>query len=1522
MATRYWVGGAGNWSSTTKWSTTSGGASGASVPISTDDVVFDANSGLVGAIATVDTAQVCASLTLTPGATVGFSTIALTASLTVTGLFSMSGTAGNQRFLISSTTVGIIIDFSVGSASGLSDLDFRDVRVIGAASPISGTRIGNLPGVTGVTFSAPKTVYWNLAGAQNWSTTGWAASSGGAPATSNFPLAQDTAVFDNTGSVTGTITMNAAIPYTGTVDMSARTSAMTLATTAFTIYGDWKNGSGTTLSGTSALTFSGRNTQTITSAGKTFTQPITVDTYGGTVQLADALNIGTTNTLTVTNGTFTTNGYAVTTGSFVSSNSNIRTINLGASTLTINSLLTLTTATNLTFNAGTSTLNMASPTGNNFNGGGLTFNNVSFTAASTITFTINGANTFANLTLVPPSTTGIGQLAFTANQTITGTLTCAGASAVRRIRIASDTRTLTVGTLSAQDCDFSNITIAGAAAGSSPTRAGDCGGNSGITFPAAKTVYWNLSGVQNWSATGWATSSGGTPAINNFPLAQDTAVFDNTGSVTGTISIDSAWNIGTFNASARTSAMTLYNGAFANVYGNWTFGTGVSHTGAAGLFFIGKGTQTITSNGVTFGCTLFLSPLTTVQLADAISTLSSNTIQVSSGTFDAVSFNVTTGGFLTSSSPTVKMGSGTWTLSGTGSVWSASGATTLYKGTANIVLSDTSTTARTFSSATSYNKLTIGGATGTSTLTISGNNQFTEIASTKTVAHTIALGTTTQTVGAWSATGTSGNVITISGTGTISVAGARVTGVDYLSLGTTTLDPNSPGEFYAGANSTGGTNFTLTAAPAATTRYWVGGGGNWDATTTTHWSASSGGAGGASVPTSADNVVFDAASYSTSYTVSLNGTQLRCKSLSVSAPATVSQVNFIGTAPLAAQGNVLFSTSAVSGNFPTVLTLSGSTTGLTLTTNGVSFTSGLTVNGVGCGWTLGSSLTGGIASAFTITNGSFDTASYNFTIGSMTANVNNSVSLSLGASTVSLLANTLPINFQNSSASILPLNFTLNAGTSTISSNATSAQFYFGGQTFYNFSLTSTAIGSQEQLYGTSIFNNLSITNRTSAGIGLITFYSNVAVNGTLTISAGTDATCRIMLLSDTLGTARTLTCAAFSGTDVDFRDITIAGAAAPISGTRLGDCKGNSGITFGAGVNKYWNLAAGGNWGGAIGWATTGGGTPAINNFPLAQDTAIFQSTGLNSSATITVNAAYNLSGIDMSARTSNTMTLATGTTAPTVYGSWTNGTGTTLSGTGALTFAGRGTQNITSATKTFTQPITINTPGGSWNLQDAFTTSNSVTYTSGTLNTSNYSLTFSGASGGITGAAGTKTLNSGSSTWTIASTGGWVFAPAATAGLSFTGTGTINLTSASAKGFTGGNFSYSGMTINQGGAGTLTISNSNTFGNITNTYSATGATTINFAATYTTLVQFTAVGTSGKLLTVSGTSAASPAVLIYSGGSTVSSDYLNISNVRAYNLSSTWYAGTNSTNSGSLGWVFTTAPAVANTGNFFFMF
>ena len=156
MATRYWVGGAGNWSSTTKWSATSGGVSGASVPTSVDDVVFDANSG--GKFtATVDTDQSVNSITITPSAAVGVQQIDLSARLTTNNL-TTTGTAGNNRIWFRGNTYSLAEDFVINGTVSISDCDFRDIYVIGTSAPISGTRIGDLRGCSGITFSTPKTV--------------------------------------------------------------------------------------------------------------------------------------------------------------------------------------------------------------------------------------------------------------------------------------------------------------------------------------------------------------------------------------------------------------------------------------------------------------------------------------------------------------------------------------------------------------------------------------------------------------------------------------------------------------------------------------------------------------------------------------------------------------------------------------------------------------------------------------------------------------------------------------------------------------------------------------------------------------------------------------------------------------------------------------------------------------------------------------------------------------------------------------------------------------------------------------------------------------------------------------------------------------------------------------------------------------------------------------------------------------------------------------------------------------------
>jgi fibronectin-binding autotransporter adhesin len=709
-------------------------------------------------------------------------------------------------------------------------------------------------------------------------------------------------------------------------------------------------------------------------------------------------------------------------------------------------------------------------------------------------------------------------------------------------------------------------------------------------------------------------------------------------------------------------------------------------------------------------------------------------------------------------------------------------------------------------------------------------------------------------------------------------------------MGSIGFSASSPAEFYAGANSTGTAAVPVyrTAKPADSTRYWVGGTGNWN--DTTYWSTSSGGASGADLPRSHDDVVFDSSSNATAYTATVNAITggNRCKALTIAGPAS-GNVTLAGSTALFIHDDITLPATGLTRTYTGQITLSGTGVGKTITTNGVGLAgSGMLVRGEGAEWALADALNYG-SSQFNVDTGSFDTAGYTLTCGALNSVSNNTRTISFGASTVACSSS--PVNFGTTETSRAALTF--NAGTSTITTTSGSASLTGNNQTFYNVSFTSTAI-TTATINGANTFNNLSVAGRTSAGISGLSLAADQTINGTLTLSAGTNATMRTFVRSNTIGTTRTLTCAAVDTlTDIDFRDITIAGAAAPVSGTRLGDCKGNSGITFDAGKTVYWAFAIGDSIGsGNARFSLTNGGAASFDNFPLAQDTMVFPSSPTpypSSGNTITINAAYNIGTIDMSARTTNTMTLAC-SQAPSIYGNWINGTGVTLSGAGTLTFAGRGSQTLTSAGRTFTQGFTIDTPGGSVTLQDAFetnrSTSGSLTVTNGTFGANDYNVTLSGSLGGFTSSnSNTRTIAVGSGTWTIAgSSTAW--SASTSVNLTVTGTGTISMTSASPKTFAGGGSTqYSGITLDQGGAGTLTVSGNNTLANITNTYSATGATTLNFGTTTQRVADFTATGTAGNVLTIQGSSATSPCTLIYTGtgeATAANTDYLTLTGVR----------------------------------------
>jgi hypothetical protein len=245
-----------------------------------------------------------------------------------------------------------------------------------------------------------------------------------------------------------------------------------------------------------------------------------------------------------------------------------------------------------------------------------------------------------------------------------------------------------------------------------------------------------------------------------------------------------------------------------------------------------------------------------------------------------------------------------------------------------------------------------------------------------------------------------------------------------------------------------------------------------------------------------------------------------------------------------------------------------------------------------------------------------------------------------------------------------------------------------------------------------------------------------------------------------------------------------------------------------------------------------------------------------------------------------------------------------TLAAGTSVTTFAATsGPKTITTNGKTLDFPITFNGAGGSWTLQDALTlgATRTLTLTNGTLNANNLSVTI----GSLALGAGTKTLTLGSGTWTVLGAN-WN-ANSNVAGLTVSAsTGTISMTSASAKTFSGGGLTW--PTLNQGGAGTLTVTQSNTFANITNT---TQPATIRLtAATTQTVSAFSVSGTSGNLITLDTTVAGSQATLSDSGGTNTVS-FVSIKDSAATG-GATWNALLTSGNvnaGNNTGWVFAEA-------------
>lgn len=451
----------------------------------------------------------------------------------------------------------------------------------------------------------------------------------------------------------------------------------------------------------------------------------------------------------------------------------------------------------------------------------------------------------------------------------------------------------------------------------------------------------------------------------------------------------------------------------------------------------------------------------------------------------------------------------------------------------------------------------------------------------------------------------------------------------------------TPG-FHASPRLTGGINTNR--------RYWVGGTSTY--ALSANWSLTSGGAGGASVPTVANDVIFDANSGSGTCTVGATGA---ARSLDFTGytggfkvgPGIAMQIGDSGGGALKLSSTMTLTATTAASNFQFISTNSNGGVGWPVTMAGKTWGGAITFGGAGGRWQLADAST--VSGAVTHTAGILDlnnqtctwTLGYSCTGASArTLNAGSSaVSISNGSSGVWTISGSL---YQLSCDS-MTINFT-----SVVSFNSmtTGAKVTYGT---VNYSAAAVSPSLEAKITGgdnvnPTVITNLNITGSTAAnspagfafGVNLSAF---TVTNLTI---AGADSSTPVWV-SSAGGAASAMTNTgntAFSFTvtnsptltDVFFTEITAAGPATPWSGTRLGDGQGNTNITFPTGQTNYW-VGGTGNWSDVNHWASSSGGSAASGRIPLAQDDVRFDAN--SGSGTSTFDRFYLGKGWDFTSST-----------------------------------------------------------------------------------------------------------------------------------------------------------------------------------------------------------------------------------------------------------------------------------------------
>ena len=710
----------------------------------------------------------------------------------------------------------------------------------------------------------------------------------------------------------------------------------------------------------------------------------------------------------------------------------------------------------------------------------------------------------------------------------------------------------------------------------------------------------------------------------------------------------------------------------------------------------------------------------------------------------------------------------------------------------------------------------------------------------------------------------------------------------------------------------GNTGWNITAP--ATARYWVGGTAAWDGTAGSKWATTSGGASGASAPGAVEQVFFTNLSTGTCTISSGNSGafSLDCTGFTGTLAGTTA-ISLYGSVTLVA-GMTYTYTGTITFRSSATLTTGGKTLGSVTVSQG-------TV-------TLGSACTLGTTSTFLLGQGTLALSNFTLSTGIFSALGNLTRQIQFGTGNIALTSTTAGTTVLSMADAT---NFTW-TGTGGFTRNmAATATVVFGttaGTTSNAPNLTVNAGASTLTITSGSYFKNLIFTGSTCS----VTATVNIAGNLTLASGGTYTSVVATFLASGTItSNGRTISNATINGAGitVTLADAMTVGSGSPNSTTLTAGTLDLAGFTLSTAVflSANSNTRAISFGSGNIALTSTLSSTVILDMSPATSFT--FTGTGgFTRNMGVTATVRFGSTG----ATTSNApnLTVNAGAATLTVQGWFKNliFTGSTCTVTGSPTMAGnltlasggtytslsptfRASGTVTSTGKTISN-VTVNASGDTVTLADAINSNNTLTLTQGTFDAANFNVTtvyFSSNN------SNTRTLSMGTGTWTVS--GGSAFTTwntTTSTGLTINAsTSTITMTNASTKTFAGGGLTY--YNLNQGGAGTLTISGSNTFNNITN---STQPATVTFTAgTTQTVSAFGLSGTAGNLITINSNTPGSQFTLSDASG-TINAQYLSIQDSVATG-GAVWNAlltNGNVNNGNNTGWFF------FPPGNMFLMF